>query len=94
MERRRLALRIQSSKQELEAHERHLEELEGGAGEEVSESALAREYEELQQLRERIWRLERRTQNLDRQARTGPDPRIWKLSKRVAAHLRGRVLGR
>ena len=94
MERRRRALRIQSSKQELEAHERHLEELEGGAGEEVSESALAREYEELQQLRERIWRLERRTQNLDRESQSGLVLRIRKLVNRGVGHLRARLLGR
>jgi hypothetical protein len=94
MERRRLALRIQSSKQELEAHERHLKELEGGVREEVSEGALARENEELQQLRERIWRLERRIQNLDRGSQNGSDPRIRKLSKMVVGHLRARLLGR
>ena len=97
MERHRLARRLHIRRQELEAHERWLEELEAtqekGSGGASLDQERQKTHQEVQRLRERIGRTERRLRNLDRQARTGPDPRIRKLSKRVAARLRSRVLG-
>ena len=63
MERRRPARRLQTLIRELEAREQRLKELEGPPHE--SGSALARERHEVQLLRERIQRLEHRTQRLD-----------------------------
>jgi glycosyltransferase involved in cell wall biosynthesis len=81
MQRRILARRLQSSEQELEAHVRYLEEVDGTQGR--SESALAREHQEIQRLRKRIRRLEQRVQNLDWQAQNGRIPGTRKLLKRL-----------
>jgi len=68
MERRRLTRRLQARRAELEACERRLKELEGAQQE--SESALlAKERQEVQQLRRRIRGFERRIQNLSLRAR-------------------------
>src|SRR5918995_457239 len=90
MERHRLARRLRASKQELEAHEWQLKELEDT---QASESALEEERQEVQVLRKRIRKLERRIQNLDRESQSGLVPRIRKLSNRGVSHLRSRVLG-
>jgi hypothetical protein len=66
MERRRPTRRLEALVRELEVRERRLEESEGTQGKE-SGSALARERHEVQLLRKRIRRLERRVQNLDQQ---------------------------
>jgi hypothetical protein len=80
-ERRELARQIRASRQELEAHERRLQEL--GSAQKL-ESAMVKEREEAQHLRRRIRRLRRRMQNLDQRASGRP---LKKLS-----HLRARVL--
>jgi hypothetical protein len=60
--RRELARQIRASKQELEAHERRLQELESA---QVLESAIVKERQEAQLLRRRIRRLKRQVHNLD-----------------------------
>jgi glycosyltransferase involved in cell wall biosynthesis len=67
MERRRPARRLEALVRELEVREGRLKESEGTQEEEESGSALARERHEVQLLRKRIRRLERRIQNLDQQ---------------------------
>src|ERR687898_2841653 len=63
MERHRLARRIRASKQELEAHEWQLKELEDT---QASESALEEERQEVQRLKKRIRKLEWRRLEWDR----------------------------
>jgi hypothetical protein len=82
-ERRDIARQIRAGKQELEAHERRLEEL-GDAQE--SGSAVAKERQEIQLMRRRIRRLKRRMQNLDERAPGKPLKKF--------RHLRAKVLGK
>ena len=94
MERHRLARRLQRRKQELEAHERRLKELEG-AQEPESVSAKEEERQEVQLLRKRVRGLERRTQKLDRRrAQNGRTAGTQKSFKRLLSKRRGRVKGR
>jgi hypothetical protein len=77
-ERHWLTRRLLLRKQELEVHERRLEELESI---QEPESALVKERQEVERLRMRIRRLERQVQNMDRRARTGRNGKIRKLLK-------------
>ena len=94
MERRRLTRRLQARREELEACEQRLKELE--ADQEEPESAvLAKERQEVQQLRERVRKLERRMQNLSLRARIGRNGKVWSslwssLKKKVG-HARAKV---
>lgn len=86
MERHRLAKQLRKRKQELQAREQQLRELDG---------ALAEEHQEVvRQLRRRIQRITLRAQKMDRQAQNnGLSYKTWKSLKRVG-HLRARVLRR
>jgi glycosyltransferase involved in cell wall biosynthesis len=79
MERYRLPRRLKARRQELEAHERRLKEL--GGDEELGSALVAKERQEVQLLRRRIRRLERRMQDLDQRARILPFCKIRRLLK-------------
>jgi len=89
MERRRLAWRLQARREELEAYERRLKELEG-AQEEPEVALLAKERQEVQQLRRRVRRLERRMQSLSLRARIVGNGKSRRLLKRLG-RLRAKV---
>jgi hypothetical protein len=96
MERHRFVGRwLQARKQEPEAHERHLEELDGVQKEESGSALLGEErqetYQKVPDLRERIWQME---QNLNRREQIELPSWIRKLSKRVTSNLRVRLPGR
>ena len=79
MERHRLPRRLKARRAELEAHKRRLKALEHTK---ESGSALGMERQEVQLLRSRIHKLDRRMQNLNQRARILPLRKIQKLLKR------------
>jgi glycosyltransferase involved in cell wall biosynthesis len=84
MERHRLARRLRARKQELEAYEWQLKELEDDALEDSdSEGALERKRQEIQGLRRRIRRLEQRIEEIDRWVQIGLGGKIWTLFRRL-----------
>ena len=93
MERRRLARRLQARREELEAYERRLKELEADQ-EEPENASLEKERQEVQQLRGRVRKLERRMQNLSLRARIGRNGKVWSLLKKKLGSIRAKVLRR
>jgi len=81
MERTRLVRELLALKQELEAHEQWLKELERA---QELESTLVKKPKEVKQLRRRIHRLERQIQNLDQHALIGWNGNAWRLLRRLS----------
>ena len=93
MERRRLARRLQLRTEELKAYERRLKELE--AEQEESEGALlAKERQEVEQLRRRVRRLERQMQNLSLWAPIRRNANNWSSLKKRLSSIQDKVLRR
>jgi glycosyltransferase involved in cell wall biosynthesis len=90
-ERRELARRLRNSKQELEAHERRLQEL--GSAREL-EGAIAKERQETKLLRRRIRHLKQRMQNLDQRAFEKPLKKLRHLRAKVLKRRRKILTGR
>jgi glycosyltransferase involved in cell wall biosynthesis len=88
MRRHRLPRQLETRRQELEAHERWLTELEGA--EEPGSALVAKERQKVQLLRRRVQRLERRIQDLDQRAQTLQGGMIRRLLKGYRG-LRARV---
>jgi predicted nuclease with TOPRIM domain len=83
MERHRLVRRLRARKQEFEAYEWQLKELEDAWEDSDSEGALERKRQEIQGLRRRIRRLEQRIEEIDGWVQIGLRGKIWTLFRRL-----------